>query len=189
MNKVYNRVVKWNNARYPRVLDLKLTADLLREEYLEWRDAKTEVNQLDGLCDIIYVALGAIWKANVDDGYLYSSEIAAGNALQKYLHHEVIDPAYFIISHIDAIEYDMDTPLITSLQLIITAAITQMSGLGLNYSECLDALHIVCDSNASKSIKKTDPKVKANDGDKGPFFIPPEPKLSALLESAHARAN
>ena len=37
--------------------------------------------------------------------------------------------------------------------------------------------------NDSKSIKKTASDVKANDGDKGAYFVAPEPRLTALLES------
>ncbi len=189
MNRIFNRVAKWNAARYEQEFDLTLTLSLLREEYTEWLQAKTPVDKLDGLCDIIYVAMGAIWKAKISEEDLAISERQAATVVQNQINCNELWPAYYISTYLDVMEYDMEYPLASSLQLIITSAVTEMTGSGMTYNDCLMALNIVCDANDSKSIKKTKSNVKANDGDKGPYFIPPEAKLTQLLENVHARLN
>jgi predicted HAD superfamily Cof-like phosphohydrolase len=88
----------------------------LEEELKELDEAVLTVDRLDALVDIVYVAIGAMWK------------------------------------------------------------------LGLPPEGIIKAIHIVCDSNDSKSIQRTAPDVKANGRDKGSTFIPPEPALRALLK-------
>jgi len=189
MQNVYQKVTHWNAQRYERKFDLELTINLLREEYQEWLKAKNPVDKLDGLCDIVYVAMGAIWKANINEGNLYDAEAQAIQVVQSQIDCNELWPGYYISTYLDVMEYDEDYPLAMSLQLIICTAMAEMTGLGLDHAQCVEALNIVCASNASKSIKKTASNIKANDGDKGPFFVPPEPKLKALLEVARGRLN
>ena len=164
MNEVIQRICAWNAARYEQQYDHALTIALLREEYKEWLMAKTPVDQLDGLCDLVYVAFGAIWKANIDLEAMRDAEQQSAQVV------------------------DNDYPLVMSLHLIITSALTQMAGMGLSTDQCVEALLIVCDANDSKSIKKTASNVKAN-LDKGPYFKAPEPRLTALLEVARGKLN
>ena len=109
------RIISWNNQRYPQVYCHNLQAALLEEEVREFEEAVLSSDRLDALADIVYVAIGAMWK------------------------------------------------------------------LGLDHDGILRAMHIVCDSNDSKSATRTAPNVKANK-DKGSEFIPPEPALRALLK-------
>ena len=113
-----NRVVKWNNERYKQEPNGELTADLLFDEIVEYKDAiyGAEVDQLDALVDIIYVAIGGMWK------------------------------------------------------------------MGLTPSQINLAIQIVCNSNDTKSVEKTDSNVKANI-DKGIEFVAPEPKLQIILDN------
>lgn len=187
MYTVYPRVVKWNSLRYDREFNLALTIKLLREEHLEWLQAKTPVDKLDGLCDVIYVALGAIWKAGIQEGDLMEAEMQAAHVVQNQIDCNELWPAYYIGTYLDVLEHHMDYPLANSLQLIISSALTEMAGMHLTHDECIRALHIVCDSNDTKTIYK----LKSGDkgGSKGEYFIPPEPHLAKLLEKAHARLN
>ena len=55
-------ICDWNAARYEQELDVTLTHNLLEEEIEEFYDAETALGQLDGLVDVVYVAIGAMWK-------------------------------------------------------------------------------------------------------------------------------
>ncbi len=188
MNRVMKRVIKWNAARYEREYSHPLTVSLLREEYTEWLTATKAVDKLDGLCDLVYVAMGAIWKADIEVESVDEAQEYAANIIEKHMEVGQFWPGHYISTYLDIMEYDNEFPLVESLCLIITAALTEMSGLGLSPEECVDAMLIVCDANDTKTITKTASDVKAN-VDKGVYFVPPEAKLSLLLEKANATLN
>lgn len=158
LNTVFNRVAQWNSLRYPRIYNHSLTLDLLREEHQEFLDATKPVDKLDALCDIVYVACGALWKLKQDR--LCLTSLAKPN------------------NWINGIETDSDIILIKGL---ILSTVGQMFDMGLNDEQCKSALMIVCDSNDSKSVRMTAPGIKANIN-KGDSFIAPEPRLQELLE-------
>jgi predicted HAD superfamily Cof-like phosphohydrolase len=109
------RIVAWNKQRYEQKHCEALTYRLLDEEVNEFLLSGRAVDELDALVDIVYVAIGAMWK------------------------------------------------------------------MGLNEQQIERAIHVVCDSNASKSVTKTDHTIKANMS-KGPDFIEPEPRLQEILD-------
>lgn len=183
MHNVYPRVISWNEKRYPQEYSHQLTLALLREEYREWLEALSEVDKLDALCDLLYVSLGAIWKFN---GTQEQNE--EGESRAHSLAHQLVEltnepnQAYFVGYQIDVLEFEKDYPVLVGLHLIIKFSLLQMLAMGLSYDQCIEAMLVVCDSNDSKSIKKTDPNVKANAGDKGAFFVAPEPRLQQILD-------
>lgn len=65
-------------------------------------------------------------------------------------------------------------------------AIGAMWKLGLSPTQIAQAINIVCDSNDSKSVAKTDPNVKANI-DKGANYFRPEPELAKILAEAYSQ--
>jgi len=188
MNRVLQRVGAWNAARYNQEHSLPLTVSLLREEQHEFLTAKTPVDKLDALCDLIYVAIGALWKLNVQTQDMNEAQVQAVQVVQNQLSCNELFPAMYNSTYIDVLEFDHDYPMAMSLQLIITSCLTEMSGMGLDQDQCIKALLIVCDANDSKTIKKTDANTKANI-DKGPYFKAPEPRLTALLEAARGKLN
>lgn len=109
------RIVNWNKARYNQEHISDLTFKLISEELDEFVNSTEEVDELDALIDIVYIAIGAMWK------------------------------------------------------------------MGLSTGQIFDAIHIVCDSNDSKSVAKTSAHIKANI-DKGPNFVKPESRLQELLD-------
>jgi|SaaInlStandDraft_3_1057020.scaffolds.fasta_scaffold45561_2 predicted HAD superfamily Cof-like phosphohydrolase len=56
------RICTWNAKRYEQEFNKELAMNLLREELLEFYHAKEEVDELDALLDLVYVAFGAMWK-------------------------------------------------------------------------------------------------------------------------------
>jgi len=177
MYRVFERVAKWNSLRYDQVYDVNLTLELLSEEFGEWLDADEEVDRLDALCDLVYVALGAIWKEGSPP-----KEEDTKQAL-KVSHNLLCATELDPILHVGAVLMAYDRGSLTTLatlHTIIALAITQMQGMGLDFEDTIAAMLIVCDANDSKSIQKTEPNVKANVV-KGDFFRSPEPRLKELL--------
>ncbi|UIS54080.1 putative NTP pyrophosphohydrolase [Edwardsiella phage vB_EpP_ZHX] len=180
MNNIYQRVVTWNEARYEREFNLNLAVALLREEYNEWLTAKTKVGKLDGLCDIAFVALGVIWKNNTPDFWL---DDAFQRAYDNQLAHSVYEPIYYTAALLDVLErtdVSQEQVLDIMAELIVQCQ-AQALYMGLSNKQWLRAMNVVCDSNASKSIKKVASDVKANAGDKGPFYFPPTSGLAKIL--------
>lgn len=181
MNNIYQRVVNWNSKRYDRAYNHKLTLSLLREEYHEWLQSKTDVDHLDALCDVIYVAFGALWKLDINQETM---DAAFENAFERtgmLLQIDEPHPAYLIATILDVLKYEDDYLIADGLAMIAVLAQTEMYGMGLTHEQCNQALLIVCDSNDSKSIMKVAADIKANAGNKGPYFVPPEPRLEKLL--------
>ena len=56
------RVANWNSVRYNQEFDLNLTTRILAEELGELAAAKTDVDQVDALLDLMYISFGALWK-------------------------------------------------------------------------------------------------------------------------------
>lgn len=59
------RVIQWNKARFDRKFNTDITYKLLNEEVLEFFIAahdKDRVEMIDALGDILFVAIGALWK-------------------------------------------------------------------------------------------------------------------------------
>lgn len=183
---IYLRVSTWNAKRYDQVHDLNLTCNLLTEEYVdEYLESTEEVHRLDALCDVIYVALGAIWKENITNEQMNYDLLLASEMVRDLMEANTLAPHFYIASLIQALKHEVDMPKSTALMCIVNLALTQMQlELELDLAKCYEALNIVCDSNDSKSIPsdKVDPSVKANT-DKGNFFVAPEPRLNKLLES------
>jgi len=188
MNTVLQRVGAWNAARYEQEHSLPLTISLLREEQREFLEAKTPVDRLDALCDLIFVSIGALWKLNVQTEDLNAAQAQAVQVVQNQLDCNELYPAMYNSTYIDVLEFDHDYPMAMSLQLIITSCLAEMTSFGLDNSQCIEALLIVCDANDSKTITKTANDVKANI-DKGPYFKAPEPRLTKLLEEARGKLN
>lgn len=188
MQEIYLRVANWNSLRYEQKYDKNLTLSLLREEYKEWLEAEKPVDHLDALCDMSYVAMGGLWKLGVTEGMNMQYEDATHDIISKIIDTGV-NPAYFVSTFLDSYEYnDTDSIAGLTMHLVITCSLMQALSMGLTLEDFFDAMTIVCDSNDSKSIKKTAANVKANI-DKGAYFVPPEAKLTKLLEKVYARQH
>ena len=181
MHTVFTRVCAWNKARYKQEHDKALTLNLIREEYQEYREATTKVDQLDALCDLVYLAMGAIWKCGASTAAMEQSQARSAEIMEVMIEAGETNPVYFISTFMDAYE-DLDNyPTVQAMCNVIMAAIVQANGLGLDMAQFEQAMLIVCDSNDSKPAVRTASNVKANI-DKGDTFIAPEPRLQELLD-------
>ena len=181
MSDVYERVAAWNAARYDQVFDKDLAIKPLREEYMEYLESETDVDRLDALCDLTYIALGTLWKLDAPLATQNNCNEEARALANKFIDLGEIDLAFFIGTFLDVYEY-ASYPVTQTVFNILAFCSSQMLGMGI---DSIEAMLIVCDSNDSKVAKKTDSTVKANI-DKGSSFIAPEPRLQALLDNARA---
>lgn len=156
-NDIYKRVCDWNEKRTPRTYNHQLTIDLLNEEHNELLEAQTDVDRLDALCDIIFVASGALWKRGADS-----------------LNFDIVSNVGLWVKGFE------DDPVDAMLIGTIIAAVVQMEKMGLSEGQALKALSIVCDANDSKEIRMMNADTKI---EKGFSFVAPEPRLEKLLRS------
>lgn len=187
LGAAFERVSNWNAKRYDRQYDHPLSVRLIEEELTEYFDANTLVDQLDALCDTVYVAMGILWKINVDNETLDYNAAESHRQVADLLKTNTFEPVYFAWAVLQQYKTDNDYPVALAAQMLITLCMTQMNAMGLSTLEAAEALLVVCDSNDSKSIKKTAAHLKANDGDKGIYFVAPEPRLQAILAKVEAR--
>lgn len=178
---IYARVANWNSLRYEQEYDHKLSVALLEEELEEYYEADTSVDQLDALCDLIYVAMGIIWKCKTPVKVMAYNADLAQEFLTGLLKTNSYDPIFFLSSTLAKFKYDNHPPANVAA-IVVTTCFTQMTGMGFNLSESMNAMMIVCISNDTKSYKKTPAHIKANSGDKGSDYIPPEPRLQAIID-------
>ena len=61
-DNLIDRVSTWNYVRDNVGYDEDLEYDMLFEELEEYGVARSDVDQLDALCDIVFVALGSMYK-------------------------------------------------------------------------------------------------------------------------------
>lgn len=177
MLTVYNRVADWNSKRYDQEFNLQLTVSLLTEELEEFLEAQEPVDELDALCDLTYLAMGGLWK--LDKPLNPEVAVRAIKAVESLLDQGIIlHPITLLAAVVSETEYDPEA----AMYKVIAVATLLMLHFGFDQEQCEEAMLIVCDSNDSKTIKKTASNVKAN-VDKGSYFVPPEPRLQALLDS------
>ena len=183
MQQVFNRIAQWNAKRYSPEYSQELTITLLAEEYEEWRKATDEIDQVHELCDIMYVAFGAIWKLDVE----ITQELAdvCIKDVDALVEASMLNVGTFIGSYIDSLE--MGTGLSPNYKARCLYTITmlvqaELMGMGLTFEQTIEAMLILCDSNDSKPAKKTRFNIKANEGPKDKNYLSPVPRLTKLLE-------
>lgn len=179
MYDLYCRVADWNKKRYDQVYSHKLTCDLFLEEWNEWREATTPVEELDALCDIVYVGIGALWKRKVN---LQDVEDYAGT-LMRDEHNEYFksNTPFLTLGREIGLLKNIPSEMTGRILNIIYAAMAQMMHMGLTHIDINDAMIAVCDSNDTKKVEKVKSTIKANK-DKGDDFVSPEAKLAEILD-------
>lgn len=189
MKDIYNRVANWNAQRYEQEFNLELACSLLREEYNEWKDAKEPLDQLDGLCDVAYVALGIIWKIDgwpSADVILRTDQFCA--SIKAACEWPEIQPGYFIAGLIDSFEKDCNIGVVNSMLQIIAISLAQAQySFNLTAEEFKEALLAVCDSNDTKVVERVAANVKANNGHKGDSYVSPSAALLEIIVHAQER--
>ncbi len=182
---IVQKCIAWNAARYDQVLDVELAISLLTEETEELFSANTNIEVLDALGDITFVAIGVLWKANVpvevienilgiDD--INTNALTSIDMRKLYIGYSVLSNAAIDLSN-TAEEF---VAINAALSAIFGIVLPRLISSGMEAS-FYDIVNAICDSNNTKVIKgKTDPSIKANI-DKGENFVPPTKALGEIL--------
>lgn len=186
---IYDSVCNWNSQRYDRIYNAELLVNLLNEELSEYFDSQSMLDQLDALCDTAYVALGGIWKCEVQDEINQAYSQQSFIVMRDVVESAPFPPEVYIRGLVESLYRDGTVPTVYTLHCIITLCFFGMYGMGLNTQQAIASMDAVCESNDSKSVKKTASNCKANDGDKGSSYISPSKKLTKILEQAHVNRH
>lgn len=181
MKDVYERVSKWNSLRYERVNNCELSCNLLAEEQEEYFDANgNRVEELDAMCDVIFVALGVTWKLNLSQKEMDENlNKVIPTTITLVSSDTLLPPICMLTAYIKAarVGYLSQKSLAAIAYLL---AMSQLSYDGYTDDQIYRALIVVCDSNDSKSVQKTESDVKANKS-KGNYYIPPTVGLTKIV--------
>lgn len=184
---IVERVVDWNIARFDREFNYPLEHSMLTEEMDELYRAKTAVDKLDAVGDILFVAIGTLWKLGFEVG-----------AIESIFYKEDADLTTMDLPHLvgfgneckvfalDNLSGSGEPASWTGFSLAIDASFMVAIGSlrGLGYQEYLyDIVEAICDSNDTKVVKKTASDTKANI-DKGQTFVPPTNRLKFIVDKA-----
>lgn len=177
---ITERVINWNKARYDQVFDYDLAMRLLLEETQELYSAETVVDKLDAIGDIVFVAIGVLWKLGFSRQMIY--DIFYVHDMTKMTMAE----AHLWSMNVQSISMDIidhDVPaawpgLVLALYSVFNTCIG--ASIGLNTQNIFyDVVHAICDSNDTKDVKRVEPGVKANVV-KGHEYVPPTEALFIL---------
>lgn len=183
MLTITERCILWNSQRYDQVYDYELAAKLLLEETQELYDAQCAISKMDAVGDIVFVAIGVLWKLGLSAEFIY--DIFHGADLDKLDMKDAYGYLTYVeLKILDELELNENQPgqyagvSLACFSVFITA-IGALRGIGLQH-RFYDIVHAICDSNATKEIKgKTASNVKANIS-KGAGFIPPTETLTKI---------
>lgn len=188
-------VGEWNAARYEQEFDMDLTIELLSEELLEAGEALAEwyydrtnakaAHFIKEVIDVMYIAEGAAWKANIVIGETSRQQVLA--ELQML---EAMDFCGLHFMATAFAQWTLDADLEIFVNRIAAFGMHTLQQVGVDTIEqAYEMLNAVCVSNASKPVQKVASNVKANAGNKGSMFIKAEPIIEAILNRGNASVN
>lgn len=177
MSLIIQSVVTWNAQRYEQVYNAALTYNLLKEETDEG-NTKDAVTLADSYADVIFVAIGALWKTGLTPGQIASFlddtmlTYTEGSTL-----HETYPPLPILCAWFETVVDLAQTRRL--LAYFVHAAYGSLATMG-GQTFADNVVLAVCKSNGTKVVKRTDPTVKANI-DKGTDYVPPTADITALV--------
>lgn len=172
--------IDWNAARYEQVYNKELAYSLLNEELNELRDAQSLVEELDAIGDIVFVAIGVLWK------------LGCSKEVLNHLFYDK-DLRYSNEAELEQIIYSFENRLAfkgvekegsdKALYAIFGPCFNKL--IELNMQEYFYwIVSAICNSNNTKLVVgKVDPSIKANI-DKGPDYISPKKELVIIINNA-----
>jgi len=171
---IIDSICNWNAARYEQVPSHELTMELLEEELDEVQGAYIEGDKvaiIDGYGDVFYVAIGALWKTGLNEKQITQLMDNVGEKQTFYPDPELAFYWYCkdVQNHILCI---LAHSCLKKLELLLNSE-----------DAAYDVIRAICNSNNTKTPKKTASNVKANI-DKGQSYIPPTVALEAILRKA-----
>lgn len=183
MIDIVKKTIDWNAERFEQRYNYDMAVKLILEESEELFAAQgNEIEIMDAVGDIVFVAIGNFWKMGFTHqqihAMLYDFNLAEAPAIADY--NWKLQIQEWIMDHVPE-DLPAAYPVVElSLNAIFMIAIPALRGIGMQ-SKFYDVCHAICDSNNTKAIKKTAHTEKANI-DKGTTFIPPTDTLIKLWQ-------
>ncbi len=174
--KFVERAAKWNELRYEQKFDINLTAKLVKEELQEYVDAKDLVEQVDALCDICFIAAGALWKLNAKyDPETFSS------VYNLYLLADIDIAVNISNIFYTAFNYPGHYIYACTLHQIMAASFDMLAYKMASQENAIEALFCVANSNDTKSAKIIPINAKYSEEGKGNEYVSPTAALTQLI--------
>ena len=162
--------INWNAARYDRISNSVLSIALLEEEINELLAAKDIIEVADACGDIVFVAIGALWKLGFEHEEIYS-----------IISYEMPPLATVSAAKERGITCAKLNELVYLIYLGLSDYVDKYLAMFCIGHHIGVICEIICKSNNTKSIEgKTDPSVKANKS-KGANYVSPKEDLKKLL--------
>jgi len=175
LEKVFNTddvivsICNWNEARYKQEYDHTLTMALLDEEFTEVNAAIAAndlVEILDGLGDMFYVVIGAIWKAG-----------ATPQDIKNLLDDMDRAPVPTISATFNWLKVRQS---LSALAIVALSAFQSLASQLNSKDAAMDIIRAICKSNNTKVVVKTANDVKANLV-KGDDYISPTEDIKQII--------
>lgn len=168
---VVESICNWNAARYEQEPSHELTMALLLEEWQETEEAYATgqvIGILDGLGDVFYVAIGALWKTGLRHEQIQ-------HLLDMVEETMPLMPSPSVALH--WYQEDVQNPILAMLAL---SCLKRLEILLASDVLAMDVIRAICISNDTKEVKKTETGVKANIN-KGDTYKAPTEMLEDIL--------
>jgi hypothetical protein len=178
------RVINWNQARYNQEFNYQLAVDLLMEELHELFKAKNDVEILDAIGDICFVAIGVFWKAKVYPktiNFIWDNLCNTPNPKDLVWKCDHFNELFTTSSDYKKWNNSEKAACILALHCMYLVCANKIASMGIGLHKIADILEIICNSNDTKEIKgKTAAHIKANIS-KGEGYVAPTAALNNLL--------
>jgi len=174
-----DRIIDWNAVRREPIFDYELCEKMLTEEVDELIAAKDHIEVMDAVGDIVFVAVGELWKLgmplNVINSIFYEED------LRTIPYSDIISHApYLVLGGYNTLKsIGQARPLELCLNSVLLTAIPFLRHIGMDHG-FYDVVHAICDSNDTKDIIRVGSNVKSS---KGPNFKPPTERLKVIYET------
>lgn len=166
----------WNALRYEQEFDLDLSIEMLKEELEEYLKATVLVEQVDALCDICFIAAGALWKLRAK----YNNETF--NSFYNFYMLADIDYMDATNNQIQVMRnYPGYYTTACCLHQILAATFDLLSYKLSSQEAALDALFCIVESNNTKSVKNIPTGAKYSSEGKGSEYVSPTAALIKLI--------
>lgn len=186
---IVTRTIDWNAKRFKREFDYPLEQRLLAEETEELFSAKTDIERMDAVGDISFVAIGTMWKLGIDQeiikAFFYEVDLAKLDL--PHLIGWANECKGYAIDNLPTHIPTAWTGFCLAVDLAFVVGIGQLRGRGLQ-EYYYDIVEAICDSNDTKAVKKTPTGEKANI-DKGLTYKSPDARLFEIYTKAMQRVN
>lgn len=166
----------WNSLRYKQEFNLELTLALIKEELAEYEKAEDLVEQVDALCDICFIAAGALWKLD--------SKLDVKTFESFYSFYQLQDIHITeAINHIVAVARNFPGRYldIVSMHQVLACAFDLLSYKLADKTNAIKALLIISESNSTKSTKTIPTGEKYSSEGKGLEYVAPTAALIQLI--------